>query len=191
VRREDLELLPARVPLATPTRANARWSIDFVTDALGDGRKFRALTVVDDFTREGPVIEVDFSLPGARVVRVLEALMGTRGRPAAICYDNGPEFAGTALDQWAAAHGVVLDFIERGKPVQNACVESFNGRLRDECSNESWFVSLADARETIEAWRVDDNVARPHSGLADRTPTEFAMALQNATPSFTPLTGLP
>jgi putative transposase len=190
-RRKRKRVAVPRVPLPAPTRANARWSMDFVTDALGDGRKFRALTLVDDYTRECPVIEVDFSLPGARVVRVLETLAHTRGWPMAICCDNGPEFAGTALDQWAAAHGVVLDFIERGKPVQNAYAESFNGRLRDECLNESWFVSLADARETIEAWRVDYNVARPHSGLADRTPTEFAMMLQDAAPSATPLTGLP
>ena len=190
-RRKRKRVAVPRVPLPAPTRANARWSIDFVTDALGDGRKFRALTVVDDFTRECPVIEVDFSLPGERVVRVLDALAHARGVPTAICCDNGPEFAGTALDQWAARRGVSLDFIERGKPVQNAYVESFNGRLRDECLNESWFVSLADARDTIEAWRVDDNVARPHSGLADRTPTEFAMSLQHAAPSFTPPTGLP
>lgn len=190
-RRTRKRVAVPRVPLVPPTRANARWSMDFVTDALGDGRKFRALTLVDDFTRECPVIEVDFSLPGARVVRVLDALAHTRGVPTAICCDNGPEFAGTALDQWAASRGVVLDFIERGKPVQNAYAESFNGRLRDECLNESWFVSLADARETIEAWRVDYNVARPNSGLADRTPTEFAMALQLAAPSLTPLTGLP
>jgi putative transposase len=190
-RRKRKRVAVPRVPLAVPTRANARWSMDFVTDALGNGRKFRALTVVDDFTRECPVIEVDFSLPGARVVRVLDTLARTRGVPTAICCDNGPEFAGNALDQWAASSGVVLDFIERGKPVQNAYVERFNGRLRDECLNESWFVSLADARETIEAWRIDYNVTRPHSGLADQTPTAFAMAQQAAAPSFTPLTGLP
>jgi putative transposase len=190
-RRKRKRVAVPRTPRPVPTRANERWSMDFVTDALGNGRKFRALTLVDDFTRECPVIEVDFALPGERVVRVLDALARTRGRPTAICCDNGPEFAGTVLDQWAASQGVVLDFIERGKPVQNAYAESFNGRLRDECLNENWFVSLADARETIEAWRVDYNVARPHSGLADRTPTEFAMALQDATPSFTPPTGLP
>jgi putative transposase len=101
------------------------------------------------------VIEVDFSVPGTRVVRVLGTLAHARGWPTAICCDNGSEFAGTALDQWAAAHGVVLDFIERGKPVQNAYAESFNGRLSDECLNESWFVSLADARETFEGWCLD------------------------------------
>jgi putative transposase len=129
------------------------------------------------------VIEVDFSLSGERVVRVLDQLARTRGLPRAICCDNGPEFAGRALDQWAHAKGVVLDFIDPGKPVQNAYAESFNGRLRDKCLNESWFVSLADARETIEAWRADYNDARPHSGLADRTPTESAMFLHAAAPS--------
>ncbi len=111
--------------------------MDFVTDALGNGRKFRALTLVDDFTRECPVIQVDVSLAGERVVRVLDELARTRGLPQVICCDNGPEFAGRVLDQWANADGVVLDFIDPGKPVQNAYAESFNGRLRDECLNES------------------------------------------------------
>src|SRR4051812_20782840 len=157
--------------------------MDFVSDALADGRKFRALTIVGDFTREVPAIEVDTSLPGERVVRVLEQLASTRGLPKAIVCDNGPEFGGEALDQWADRRGVVLQSIQPGKPIQNAFAESFNGRLRDECLNESWFVSLADARETIQAWRVDYNVARPHSGLAGRTPEEFAIELRDSTPS--------
>jgi putative transposase len=151
--------------------------MDFVSDALGDGRKFRALTIVDNLTRESPAIEVDTSLPGERVVRVLDALADTGRLPKAIVCDNGPEFRGEALDQWADRRGVALQFIQPGKPIQNAFAESFNGRLRDECLNESWFVSLADARQTIEAWRIDYNVARPHSGLADRTPEEFAKEL--------------
>jgi len=154
-----------------------------VSDALADGRRFRALTIVDDFTRECPAIEVDFSLPGERVVRVLARLAVARGLPRAIVLDNGPEFAGLALDQWAHGRGITLAFIDPGKPVQNAYVESFNGRFRDECLNESWFVSLADARHVIEAWRRDYNDARPHSGLADRTPAEFAESYLLLTPS--------
>jgi putative transposase len=159
-----------RVPMATPTQANDRWSMDFVSDALGDGLKFRALTIVDEVTRELPAIEVDFSLAGAHVVQVLDRLGQARGYWRAIVLDNGPEFRGEALDQWAAARDVALNFIEQGKPIQNAFAESFNGRFRDGCLNESWFVSLTDARETIKAWRVDYNAARPHSGLAGRTP---------------------
>jgi putative transposase len=116
---------------------------------------------------------------------VLEQLAITRGVPKAIVCDNGPEFRGEALDQWADRRGVALQFIQPGKPMQNAFAESFNGRLRDECLNESWFVSLADARATIEAWRVDYNVARPQSGLADRTPEEFAKELRLTTSSPT------
>lgn len=189
-RRKRKRVAVPRVPLPAPAAPNEHWSMDFVTDALGNGRKFRAFTLVDDYTRECPVIEVDFSLPGERVVRVLDRLARTRGLPRAICCDNGPEFAGRTLDQWADANGVMLDFIDPGKPVQNAYAESFNGRLRDEPLNESWFVSLADARETIEAWRVDYNDARPHSGLADRTPTAFAMSLHAGAPSSSTLTGL-
>jgi len=188
-RTKKLVAIP-RVPLPLPAGANARWSIDFVSDALGDGRKIRALTIVDDYTRECPAIEVDFSLSGERVVRVLERLATTRGLPQAIVLDNGPEFVSHALDQWAHRHGVALQFIEPGKPVQNAYVESFNGRFRDECLNESWFVSLADAQHTIEAWRVDYNVTRPHSGLDSRTPHEFAMMLRDTATSPIHLTGL-
>jgi putative transposase len=187
-RRKRKRVAVPRVPLAVPTGPNERWSMDFVSDALGNGRKFRALTIVDDFTRECPAIEVDFSLPGERVARVLDGLAATRGLPAAIVCDNGPEFAGHVLDQWAHARGVTLAFIEPGKPVQNAFAESFNGRLRDECLNESWFVSLADASETIETWRVDYNETRPHSGLADRTPAEFARTLRGPTTSSHPTT---
>lgn len=176
-RRKRKRVAVPRTPLPPPGRANERWSMDFVSDALGDGRKFRALTIVDDFTRESPAIEVDTSLPGERVVRVLERLATTRGLPRAIVCDNGPEFRGEALDQWADRRGVALQFIQPGKPIQNAFAESFNGRFRDECLNESWFVSVLDPQKAIEAWRIDDNVARPHSGLADRTPEEFAKEL--------------
>ena len=185
-RRKRKRVAVARVPLPVPIAPNERWSMDFVSDALGDGRKFRVLTIVDDFTREAPAIAVDFSLPGDRVVRVLELLAATRGLPRVIVCDNGPEFAGQALDQWAHGRAVALQFIQPGKPIQNAFAESFNGRLRDECLNESWFVSLADAQQTIEAWRVDYNVARPHSGLANRTPAEFTRAFVENRPPHLP-----
>ena len=129
---------------------------------------------------------MDFSLPGERVTRVLDRVAAERGYPNVIVCDNGPEFRGEALDQWAHRHGVQLAFIEPGKPVQNAYIESFNGKFRDECLNENWFVSLADAQQTIEAWRIDYETARPHSGLAGRTPAEFARELLLTTPSFTP-----
>jgi putative transposase len=183
-RRRRKRVAVPRTPLPCITGANERWSMDFVSDALSDGRRFRALTIVDDFTREAPAIEVDTSLPGDRVVRVLESLAATRGLPKAIVCDNGPEFRGEVLDQWADRRRVLLQFIQPGKPIQNAFAESFNGRFRDECLNENWFVSLPDARRTIEAWRIDYNVARPHSGLADRTPDEFAKA-QLITPTST------
>lgn len=158
---------------ATPTQPNQRWSMDFVADAMSDGRKFRSLNIVDDFNRECLAAEVDTSLPGARVVRVLERLRERRGLPEVLVSDNGPEFAGQVLDVWAYQQGVKLHFIEPGKPVQNAFIESFNGRMRDECLNEHWFASLREARETIEAWRRDYNEVRPHSSLGNRTPLEF------------------
>ena len=181
-RRGRKRVSVARAPLAAPTRANERWSMDFVRDTLSDGRAFRALTIVDDFTRESVAIEVDTSLPGERVVRVLERLAGTRGLPRGIVCDHGPEFTGRVLDQWAHRRGVRLLFIQPGKPVQNAFAESFNGRLRDECLNTTWFWTLAEAQTTIEAWRVEFNTARPHSGLANRTPAEFVRELKNLNP---------
>ena len=163
-----------RVPRQAPERPNQRWSMDFVSDALANGRRIRVLTVIDDFTRESLATEVDTSLPGMRVTRVLDRLADERGLPEVITVDNGPEFAGKTLDAWAYAHGVRLHFIDPGKPVQNAFIESFNGRLRDECLNEHWFMSLPAARTIIEAWRDDYNTVRPHSALGNRTPAEFA-----------------
>ncbi len=125
--------------------------MDFTSDTLGDGRVFRTLNIVDDFTRECVAIEVDRSLPGLRVARVLERLQAAIGLPATIVVDNGPEFAGRTLEAWTYAHGVTLRFIRPGKPIENAFVESFNGKFRDECLNEHWFVGLADAQRTIEA----------------------------------------
>ena len=164
----------ARVPLQLPTHANQIWTMDFTKDRLASGRNFRTLNLMDGYTREALWIEVDTSLPGQRVVRVLEWLKQTRGVPEVIQVDNGPEFISQAVDQWAFANGVRLHFIEPGKPVQNAFIESFNGKFRDECLNQNWFVSLEEARRIIEDWRVDYNTARPHSSLGYRTPAEFA-----------------
>lgn len=172
-RRSRKRVARPRVELPAPAVPNERWSMDFMRDALSSGRAFRMLNVVDDFTRECLVIEVDSSLPGERVVQVLERLGATRGLPEAIVLDNGPEFTGQALDAWAHRRGVRLQFIRPGRPVENAFVESFNGRLRDECLNQHWFLSLSDARRTIERWRQGYNEARPHSGLGGLTPAEF------------------
>ena len=147
--------------------------MDFLHDRLADGRRFRVLTMVDAYSRESPAIVADTSLPGARVVEVLERLAENRSLPGLITVDNGPEFAGSALDAWAYRRGIQLHFIEPGKPVQNAYVESFNGRFRDECLNEHWFPTLEEARGLIEAWQQDYNTVRPHSSLGDLTPAEF------------------
>ena len=158
----------------TPARQNERWSMDFVSDMIVGGAQLRCLNIVDDFTRECPHIETDRSLSGERVCRVLDYLAWTRGLPEEIVVDNGPEFTGLALDRWAHENGVVLRFIEPGKPVQNCYIESFNGKFRDECLNENWFVNLADAKRKIEAFRIDYHTVRPHSSLGDLTPAEFA-----------------
>jgi putative transposase len=162
-----------RVILPPAQRPNERWSMDFVSDSLVTGRRFRALAIVDDFSKESPAIEVDTSIGGARVVQVLERLAELRGLPEMITTDNGPEFTGRALDEWAYRNGVKLDHIRPGKPIENAFAESFNGRLRDECLNENWFLSLKHAREVIEAWRTDYNEVRPHSSLEGLTPQEY------------------
>lgn len=180
-RRGRKRVAEPRVPLPEPRAASERWSMDFMRDTLADGRVFRLLTVVDDFTRECPAIEVDTSLPAERVVQVLERVASTRSLPRTIVVDNGAEFTGRVLDAWAHTRGVALQFIRPGKPVENAYIESFNGRLRDECLELHWFLSLPDARRTIEQWRVSYNSARPHSGLADRTPDEFIKELQEKT----------
>jgi putative transposase len=181
-----------RQAMLVPQAPNQRWSMDFQHDVLATGQRFRSLNIVDDFSRECPAIEVDTSLPGVRVVRVLDRLAETRGLPKEIILDNGPEMIGKALDQWAWRNGVRLHFIDLGKPTQNAFIESFNGRFRDECLNENWFLDLADARQIIEAWRLDYNRSRPHSALGYATPEEFAAALQGHAPeelTTSPITG--
>jgi putative transposase len=153
---------------------NQSWSMDFVSDGLADGCRLRCLNIVDDFTKECLAIEVDTSLPGSRVVSVLERLAEMRGLPLSVTVDNGPEFAGKVLNEWAYRQGLKLHFIEPGKPQQNAYIESFNGKFRDECLNEHWFISMRHARETIAAWRREYNDERPHSSLGYLTPKQFA-----------------
>jgi putative transposase len=165
-----------RQPLPEPVAANQVWSVDFMTDALSSGRRFRTLNIMDDFTRECLAIEVDTSLGGVRVIRVLEELRRRRGLPRQIRSDNGPEFVSRAVDQWAYEQGLQWHTIQPGRPMENGYVESFNGRFRDECLNENWFCDLADAREKIAQWKQDYNQARPHSALGYRTPEEFAKA---------------
>jgi putative transposase len=163
-----------RKPLPKPTAANVSWSMDFVADGLIGGRRLRCLTIVDDCTRECLAIEVDTSITGLRVQAVLDRLADTRDLPKSITVDNGPEFDGQVLDKWAYRSGVQLSFIRPGKPNENAYIESFNGKFRDECLNEHWFISLAHARSIVEAWRIEYNTERPHSSLGNRTPQEFA-----------------
>ena len=163
-----------RVLMDAPDRPNERWSMDFVFDQLRDGRRLKCMTLGDDFTREALEIEAARSIGGKYVVEVLDRVTAERGFPAVIVMDNGPEFTGKALDEWAHGHGVKLDFIAPGKPVQNAFRESFNGRFRDECLNQSIFRDVCDAKEKIEHWRQDYNTIRPHSSLNYATPAAFA-----------------
>ena len=159
------------------TRPNDRWCLDFVSDALASGRRLRVLAILDTCTREALAIEVATSLPGVRVVQVLERLIAERGRPQEMVLDNGPELTSRVLDHWAYQQQVQLQFIDPGKPIQNAFIENFNSRLRDECLNVHWFTSLADAQLLIEAWRLDYNRCRPHSALGYQTPEEVYQKL--------------
>lgn len=169
----------ARVLLAAPARKNETWTMDFLQDALATGRKVRTLAVEDAYTREMLAIEVDTSLPALRVVRVLDKIRLQRGLPVRIVIDHGTEFTSKALDQWAYDNKVTLHFITPGRPMENGYIESFHGKFREECLNEHWFLTLDDARETIESWRIDYNQVRPHSALGYLTPQEFAMGYAN------------
>ena len=166
--------LVERKPLPKPAAANLSWSMDFVSDGLAAGRRFRCLNMVDDCTRECVAIEVDTSLTGTRVQAVLDRLAETRGLPQSITVDHGPEFEGQVLDTWAYGAKVQLSFIRPGKPNENAYIESFNGKFRDECLNEHWFLTMAHARRIIETWRIEYNTEQPHSSLGNLTPQEFA-----------------
>jgi putative transposase len=165
-----------RVAMSVPKMSNERWSMDFVSDQLATGRRFRILNIVDDYTRECVVQVVDFSISGERVARALDRLADARGLPEQLVSDNGPEFTSKAMFLWAQRSGVNLHFIQPGKPTQNAFVESYNGKFRDACLNEHWFVTIADARRTIEFWRLHYNTVRPHSSLGNQTPEQFRLA---------------
>ena len=165
--------LGVRAPLALPNGPNERWSLDFVSDCFSNGRRFRILAIVDDFTRESLALIPDTSLSGVRVARELDALIARRGRPKSCVSDNGTELTSKAILNWTDTTGVDWHYIAPGKPQQNAFVESFIGRLRDECLNETLFGSLTQARAVLDSWRIDYNGVRPHSALANRTPEEF------------------
>ncbi len=166
--------LDTRAPAAVLQGANQRWSLDFVSDALNDGRRFRVLNIVDDFTRECLAAVVDTSLSGARVARELDEVIARRGRPCMIVSDNGTELVSRAILGFCEETAIESHYIAPGKPIQNAFVESFNGRLRDECLNEHAFSSLVAARRIIEAWRIDYNTVRPHTSLGGLSPSMFA-----------------
>ena len=176
VKRRRKRVAAPRVLPAPPRRPNERWSLDFLTDSLADGRRFRVLTLVDNVSRVSPAIEVGVSLTGERVVAVLERLRQTVGLPERIAIDNGPEFVSKALDAWAYQNRVLLEFSRPGKPTDNAFAESFNGHFRAECLDQHWFASLEEARQTAEAWRIEYNTERPHRSLGQRTPAAYAAA---------------
>jgi putative transposase len=165
--------LGTRAPMTLPQGPNQRWSLDFVSDMLADGRRFRVLVVVDDFTRECLALIVDTSLSGIRVARELDALLAVRNRPLMIVSDNGTELTSRAILQWQEDRRVEWHYIAPGKPMQNGFVESLNGRFRDECLNEHLFNNLRQARHIIEGWRIDYNTRRPHTSLAGLTPNEL------------------
>lgn len=186
LRRKPRKKLVAAAPReksVAPDGPNKRWSMDFMRDALSNGRPFRTFNILDDGSREALCIDVDFSFPAERVVRVLDELAEGRGLPEEIVVDNGPEFASKALDEWAARRGVKLRFIRPGRPVENCFIESFNGTFRRDCLDANYFVELADARGIIEPWRLNYNLHRPHSGLGDLTPAEFAALREPTAPS--------
>ncbi len=178
--------LGTRAPIVSAQAPNRRWSVDFASDALVDGRRFRILAVVDDFTRECLCLVADTSLSGRRVVRELDALVERRGRPTTCVSDNGTEFTGMAVLRWSQERAVGWHYIAPGKPFQNAFAESFIGRLRDECLNETLFVSLGHARAILAAWRDDHDHTRPHSALGGRTPVEAANATPRPGPGHAP-----
>ena len=164
---------------------NDSWSMDFMSDQLFEGRRFRILTLVDNFSRESLVLSAAERFRGDDVVKVLERVSAQRGLPKMIRVDNGPEFVSKSLDWWAYFNQVKLDFSRPGKPTDNAFIESFNGKFRQECLNQHWFLSLVEAQRTIEAWREDYNGSRPHSALGNRTPVEFATSSAGASPGRT------
>lgn len=181
-RRRGKKRLPTRYPqpLAVPMAENQSWSIDFMSDSLICGRRFRTFNVVDDFNREALAIEVDLSLPTARVIRVLERIISWRGYPTQMRMDNGPEFISTKLADWAEEHHIKLEFIKPGKPTQNSYVERFNRTYRDEILNMYVFKTLNEVKELTEKWMIEYNSERPHDSLDDLTPWEYLAKHQHA-----------
>ena len=177
IRRRKKLAAETRVVPPAAERANELWAMDFLSDALADGRRFRVLPIIDTFSRECLWMEVDTSIGGKRVAAVLSRISALKGLPHTISVDNGPEFISNAMDAWAHVRGIKLQFNRPGKPVDNAFMESFNGKFRDECLNENWFFSLDHARQVIEDWRIDYNRDRPHSSLGDLSPEEFMRRL--------------
>jgi putative transposase len=179
IRRRRRKKIPVseRQPLIRPGAANEVWSMDFVFDRIGSGRTLKVLAIADDGTHEAVATVVEHTIGGDHLTRILDGICSQRGKPAIIRSDNGPEFTGRAMLTWAHRHGIALRLIEPGKPNQNAYIESFNGRFRDECLNEHWFTSLAHARAVIEAWRREYNEQRPKRSLGGLTPTQFAKQL--------------
>jgi len=169
--------LGTRRPMVLPGRANERWSLDFVSDAFTDGRRFRVLAIIDDYSRECLALVTDTSLSGMRVTRELNQLLARRGKPQTIVSDNGTELTSMAILKWCQETDIEWHYIAPGKPMQNGFVESFNGSFRDECLNETLFSSLAEARKQITAWKEDYNKHRPHSSLGNITPIEYAMKM--------------
>jgi len=162
-----------RVALPPPNQLGRCYAMDFVHDRLATGRRFKCLMMIDLCSKEVPVIEADNFIGGERVCRILDRLFTGRPLPETVILDNGPEFSGMALDAWAGQHGVQLHFIQPGKPIQNAFIESFNGKFRDECLNEHWFLTVLEAQVVIEAWRQEYNEERTHSAIGNMTPMEF------------------
>jgi putative transposase len=179
IKRRKKRASHGRVPKDLPVMINERWSMDFMSDSLDSGRRFRILSVVDLFSRECLLIEADFSLNAEKVVGCMERLREKGCMPKVITVDNGSEFTSRKMDAWAYENHIQLDFIRPGKPIDNAFIESFNGRLRDECLNAKVFYSLEDARQKIEEWRIDYNTKRPHSAIGDITPSEYAHRFKN------------
>jgi len=179
LRRRRKRASGLRVPAVMPDRPDKRWSMDFMADQLVTGQRLKCLTLVDDFTKESPGILVACSIIGQTVAEFFDSLAETRSLPEVIVCDNGPEFTSLVLDQWAHRHGIRMSFIQPGKPQQNAFIESFNGKLREECLNEELFYDVTDAQTKIEAWRIDYNEHRPHRSLGQRTPAEFIKDYEN------------
>jgi putative transposase len=174
-RRKRKRLAVPRVPRPIAVGPNETWSLDFVSDQLSSGRRFRTLTLIDSCTRECLAISVAYSLPSTAVIAALESVIAQRGQPVRLSLDNGSEFRSRIFDAWAADRGITLQFIQPGKPVQNAHVESFNGKFRDECLNQHWFLSLLDAQFHIERYRRAFNAERPHEACFPLTPNEYAL----------------